>query len=93
MAKNEDYGDDSIVSMSALQHYRFRPTMYGFQVNNIEGCLLQCKELVDNSVDEVLDPSKIYPILVTFFVSKDKTTYQWSQHSQEQILPESTTHP
>jgi DNA gyrase/topoisomerase IV subunit B len=71
-----NYGDDAIVTLTGVEHYRFRPSMYGFQTGTLEGPLLQVKELVDNSVDEALDVNRIYPIKVTFFVSKDKSTYQ-----------------
>jgi DNA gyrase/topoisomerase IV subunit B len=74
MASN--YGDDAIVTLTGVEHYRFRPTMYGFRTADCEGPLLQIKELVDNAVDEALDPKRVYPIKVTFFVSKDKSMYQ-----------------
>jgi DNA gyrase/topoisomerase IV subunit B len=50
--------------------------MWGFQVASIEGPLIQIKEVYDNAADEALDKTKIYPIDVTFFVAKDKSTYQ-----------------
>lgn len=70
------YDDKTIVSMHFLEHLRTHPGMYSFQLNNINGPLLQIKEIVDNATDEALDPKRIYPVNVTFFVSKDKTTYQ-----------------
>lgn len=73
---NSEYNDSDIKTLSGIAHYRFRASMYGFQVNNINGPLLAIKEIVDNSADEALDPKRIYPIDITFFVSKDKSTYQ-----------------
>jgi len=74
------YNSDDILSYSALQHMRKKSSMYGFQTGSIEGPLLMCKEIVDNSIDEAsnpdADPNKVYPINITFFVSKDKSTYQ-----------------
>ena len=70
------YNDDTIVSMKFLEHVREKSGMYAFQLNNIQGLWQQLKEVVDNSADEALDPSKIYPIDITFFVAKDKSTYQ-----------------
>lgn len=74
MASN--YNDSTIVSMEFTQHIRSKPGMYSFQLNNIQGLTQQLKEVVDNSVDEALDPKKVYPINITFFVAKDKSTYQ-----------------
>ena len=74
MASN--YNDSTIVSMKFLSHLREKSGMYGFQLHNIQGLWQQLKEVVDNSADEALDPNKVYPIDITFFVSKDKSTYQ-----------------
>ena len=76
MAK--DYGNDSIRTMSSLEHFRAKSSMYGFQVGTVNGLYLMLKEIVDNSTDEamVMDRSKNYPVEITFFVSKDKSTYQ-----------------
>ena len=71
-----DYGDTTIKSLSMCEQMRLRPSMWGFQVASIEGPLIQIKEVYDNAADEALDPNKIYPIDVTFFVAKDKSTYQ-----------------
>ena len=73
---DSSYSDSTIVSMKFLEHLRTHPGMYSFQLNNINGPLLQIKEIVDNATDEALDPSKVYPVDITFFVSKDKSTYQ-----------------
>lgn len=70
------YNDSTIVSMKFLSHLREKSGMYGFQLHNIQGLWQQLKEVVDNSADEALDPSKVYPIDITFFVSKDKSMYQ-----------------
>ena len=70
------YNDDTIVSMRFLSHIRAKSGMYGFQLHNIQGLCQSLKEIVDNSVDEALDPKIIYPIDITFFVAKDKSTYQ-----------------
>lgn len=72
----DNYDGSSILTYTALTHMRRKPEMWGFRVGSIEGNLIQIKELVDNSIDEALDTSRIYPINVTFFVSKDKSTYQ-----------------
>lgn len=74
MASN--YNDDTIVSMEFLNHIRTKAGMYSFQLNNVQGLTQQLKEVVDNSVDEALDKGRIYPINITFFVSKDKSSYQ-----------------
>ena len=74
MASN--YNDDTIVSMKFLQHIREKSGMYGFQLHNVQGLQQQLKEVVDNSVDEALDKNKVYPVNITFFVAKDKSTYQ-----------------
>lgn len=71
-----EYGNDSIITMDAMTHMRAKAGMYGAQVNNVQGNLLQIKEIVDNSFDEILDKSKIYPINVTFFVNEKMTDYQ-----------------
>lgn len=70
------YNDSTIVSMKFLEHVRAKSGMYAFQLNNIQGLTQQLKEIVDNSVDEALDKNRIYPIDITFFVSRDKSTYQ-----------------
>lgn len=70
------YNSEDIKSYTALQHMRRKSEMWGFRVGSLEGNLIQIKELVDNSIDEAQDPSRIYPIKITFFVSKDKSTYQ-----------------
>lgn len=71
-----NYGDDSIEFISVTEHLRKRPSMWGFNVSSIEGLLIQCKEIADNSFDEARDRNKIYPVDITFFVAKDKSTYQ-----------------
>ena len=78
MASNNlpEYGDGQIKTLTGIQHYRFRASMYGFQMNSINGVLLGIKEIIDNSADEALDRNRVYPIDVTFFVSKDKKTFQ-----------------
>ena len=73
---SSSYDDKTIVSMHFLEHLRTHPGMYSFQLNNINGPLLQIKEIVDNATDEALDPKRIYPVNITFFVAKDKSTYQ-----------------
>ena len=73
---DKSYDSSVIVSMDFLQHVREKSGMYSFQLNNIQGLHQQLKEVVDNSVDEALDPNKFYPVDITFFVSKDKSTYQ-----------------
>lgn len=70
------YNDNTIISMKFLQHLREKSGMYAFQINSIQGLIQQLKEIVDNSVDEALDKNKLYPIDITFFVAKDKSTYQ-----------------
>ena len=70
------YNANDIVSYTPLQHMRAKPSMWGFQVGSIEGNLIQIKEVTDNSIDEASDLSKVYPINITFFVAKDKSTYQ-----------------
>ena len=74
MASN--YNDSTIVSMKFLEHVREKSGMYNFQLHNIQGLIQQLKEVVDNSVDEALDKDKVYPVYITFFVSKDKSNYQ-----------------
>ena len=74
MANN--YDDKSIVSMKFLEHLRAKSGMYGFRLATVDGAKIQLKEVIDNATDEALDKNKIYPIDITFFVSKDKTTYQ-----------------
>lgn len=71
-----DYNDTTIKTLSMCEQMRLRPSMWGFQVASIEGPLIQIKEVYDNAADEALDKTKIYPIDVTFFVAKDKSTYQ-----------------
>ncbi len=71
-----DYNGNDIISYSALQHIRKKSSMYGFQTGSVEGNILMTKEIVDNSIDEALDTSRIYPINITYFVAKDKSTYQ-----------------
>ena len=71
-----DYNDSTIVSMEFLEHVREKPGMYNFQLHNVQGLWQQLKEVVDNSADEALDKSKMYPIDITFFLSKDKSMYQ-----------------
>ena len=63
-----DYGSDKIKTLTMSAQMRLRPQMWGFQTASIEGNLIQIKEVVDNSADEALDPNRIYPIDVTFFV-------------------------
>lgn len=75
MAKQE-YNDDSIVSLSVTEQIRLRPSMWGFDISTVNGLLLQVKEIADNSFDEAQDRNKIYPVDITFFVSKDKSNYQ-----------------
>ena len=70
------YNDDTIETMSFTEHLRSKSGMYAFQLHNIQGLFQQLKEIVDNSVDEALDKNKVYPIDITFFVAKDKSTYQ-----------------
>ena len=74
----KDYGDQSIRTMTGTQHLRARSSMYGVQTSTISGLWLLCKEIIDNSTDEamVMDRSKTYPVEVTFFVAKDRSTYQ-----------------
>lgn len=74
MANN--YDDKAIVSMKFLEHLRAKSGMYGFRLATVDGAKIQLKEIVDNATDEALDKSKVYPIDITFFVSKDKMTYQ-----------------
>lgn len=71
-----DYVDTTIKTLSMCDQMRLRPSMWGFQVASIEGPLIQIKEIYDNSADEALDLGKVYPIDITFFVAKDKSTYQ-----------------
>ena len=71
-----DYVDTTIKTLSMCDQMRLRPSMWGFQVASIEGPLIQIKEVYDNSADEALDPKMTYPIDITFFVAKDKSTYQ-----------------
>ena len=70
------YSDQDITTLSMCEQMRLRPSMWGFPVANIEGPLIQIKEVYDNAADEALDPKKVYPIDITFFVSRDKSTYQ-----------------
>lgn len=72
------YDDSSIRTMTGTQHYRAKASMYGFQVSNLNGLYLMFKEVIDNSADEsaAMDRNTIYPIDVTIFVAKDKSTYQ-----------------
>ncbi len=72
----KQYDNKAIKTIQGLEHMRARAGMWGFQLNSIEGNLIQIKEIVDNSIDEALDPSKVYPIDITFFVAKNKATYQ-----------------
>jgi len=62
--------------MKFLQHLREKSGMYGFRLATVDGAKIQLKEIIDNSTDEALDKNKIYPIDITFFISKDKSTYQ-----------------
>ena len=71
-----DYSDKAIISMKFLSHLREKSGMYGFQLASRQGCKIQLKEIIDNATDEALDPNKVYNIDITFFVSKDKSTYQ-----------------
>lgn len=71
-----DYGSDKIKTLTMCEQMRLRPQMWGFQTSSIEGNLIQIKEVVDNAADEALDPNRVYPIDVTFFVSRDKSMYQ-----------------
>lgn len=71
-----DYGDNSIKCLSVTEQMRRRPSMWGFNVASIEGLLIQIKEIVDNAADEAIDKNRRYPVEVTFFVSKDRKTYQ-----------------
>ena len=71
-----DYGDNSIKTITGVEHYRLRPSMYGFRTGFVDGLLLMVKEILDNSTDESIDPNKIYTINTTFFVAKDRSTYQ-----------------
>lgn len=73
-----EYNSSSIRTMDPILHYRLKASMYGFQVGTVNGLYLMLKEIVDNSTDEamVMDRSKNYPVEITFFVSKDKSTYQ-----------------
>lgn len=75
MADN-NYNSTSIVSMKFLTHLREKSGMYGFQLASRQSCKIQIKEIIDNATDEALDKNRIYPIDITFFVSKDKSTYQ-----------------
>ena len=70
------YDSSVIVSMKFLEHVREKSGMYNFQLHNIQGLWQQLKEVVDNSADEALDRNRVYPIDITFFVAKDKSTYQ-----------------
>lgn len=70
------YDGSVIVSMDFLQHCREKAGMWGFQLHNVNGLFQQLKEVVDNSIDEALDKNKVYPVDITFFVSKDKLMYQ-----------------
>ena len=54
------YNSEDIKSYTALQHMRRKSEMWGFRVGSLEGNLIQIKELVDNSIDEAQDPSRIY---------------------------------
>ena len=71
-----DYGSDTIKSISVLESMRTKAGMWGFQLGSTQGNIIQIREIVDNSVDEALDPKRVYPIYVTFFVSRDKKNYQ-----------------
>ena len=46
-----EYGNDAIVTMDAMTHMRAKAGMYGARVNDVQGNLLQIKEIVDNSFD------------------------------------------
>ena len=71
-----DYVDTTIKTLSMCDQMRARPSMWGFQVASVEGPLIAIKEIYDNAADEALDKKRVYPIDITFFVSKDKSTYQ-----------------
>ena len=71
-----DYNAESIKHYTALQHMRKKSSMYGFKTSSVDGNLIQIKEIVDNSIDEARDQSRMYDIFVTYFVAKDKSTYQ-----------------
>ena len=71
-----EYGNDAIVTMDAMTHMRAKAGMYGARVNDVQGNLLQIKEIVDNSFDEILDKTRVYPINITFFVNDNMTDYQ-----------------
>lgn len=71
-----DYNDSVIESMKFLEHLRAKSEMYDFQLASVQGLQQALKEILDNSVDEALDKNRIYQINITFFVSKDKSTYQ-----------------
>lgn len=73
---SSSYNDDNITTLSMCAQMRLRPSMWGFPIANIEGPLIQIKEVYDNAADEALDKTKIYPVDITFFVAKDKSTYQ-----------------
>lgn len=72
----QSYDDEIIKTLSMCDQMRLRPSMWGFQVASIEGPLIAIKEIYDNAADEALDKNKIYPVDITFFVAKDKSTYQ-----------------
>lgn len=71
-----NYDDSVIKSMKFLEHLRAKSEMYDFQLASVQGLHQALKEVLDNSVDEALDKNRIYPINITFFVAKDKSTYQ-----------------
>ncbi len=74
--ENKTYGADAIQTITGTQHMRLRPGMWGFQFSTVKGNVLMIKEIIDNSIDESIDPTKTYPIEVLIRKNSDDTDYQ-----------------
>jgi DNA gyrase/topoisomerase IV subunit B len=71
----QNYTNDSIKTLSGLEHLKFRAQMYGFSGFGKAGILLMCKEILDNAMDEASqDPSIAHVIDITFI--RKKNTFQ-----------------
>ncbi len=64
------YDEDSIKTLSAMEHIRHRASTYIKSPSTVDAHVQLIKEMLDNSVDEsTIDTTKTYHIDVTIFVS------------------------
>ncbi len=62
MSKTKHYNEDSIKTMSDIEHVQTYPGMYGFDTANSNQCFI---EVFDNAVDEIVESEIDEPIFVT----------------------------